>query len=269
MSRSPTPPKAAQWLAIPALCLLFIPIAALALASSPEDLSGALTHPLVGPALWLSLKTSLVSLGIVILLGTPLAWALARSSGRRVATVDALIDLPIVLPPAVIGIALLETFGRQGLFGGMLSAWGVQVPFTTFAVVLAQVTVSLPFYIKASSLAFRRLDDDMLLVARTLGRPPRQVFTRVALPIALPGLVTGAALAWARALGEFGATLLFAGSLPGTTQTMPLAIYTALESDVDVARALALILASLSVLLLVGLRLTPTLWRTLRGGGSR
>jgi molybdate transport system permease protein len=257
----------ALWMAIPALCLLFIPIAALALASSPADLSDALSHPLVGPALWLSIRTSILSLGIIILIGTPLAWWLARSSGRSAATVDVLLDLPIVLPPAVIGIALLETFGRQGLFGDTLTAFGIQIPFTTAAVVLAQVTVSAPFYIKASTLAFRRLESDLLLVARTLGLTPWRTFLRVALPMALPGLVTGAALSWARALGEFGATLLFAGSLPGTTQTMPLAIYTALESDVDVARALALILASLSVVLLFGLRLTPALWRTLRAGG--
>jgi molybdate transport system permease protein len=269
MRRSFNPRSPALWLAIPALCLLFVPIAALALATSPAHLADALDHPLVGPALWLSLRTTVVSLGIVLWLGTPLAWWLARSQGRAAGVVDVLLDLPIVLPPAVIGIALLHTFGRHGLLGDALAALGLQIPFTTFAVVLAQVTVSAPFYIKASASAFRRLDDDLLLVARTLGHSPRRTFLRVALPIALPGLVTGAALSWARALGEFGATLLFAGSLSGTTQTMPLAIYTALESDVDVARALALILASLSILLLLSLRLTPTLWRTLRPGGQR
>ena len=257
----------ALWMAAPALCVLFIPIAALALASSPADLSRALSHPLVGPALWLSLRTSVLSLLVIILIGTPLAWWLARSSGRSAATIDLLLDLPIVLPPAVIGIALLETFGRQGLFGGALELFGVQIPFTTTAVIVAQVTVSAPFYIKASTLAFRRLEDDLLLVARTLGHSPWRTFVRVALPMTLPGLVTGAALSWARALGEFGATLLFAGSLPGTTQTMPLAIYTALESDVDIARALALILGGLSILLLLCLRVTPQLWRTLRSGG--
>ncbi|MGB0589989.1 MAG: ABC transporter permease [Myxococcota bacterium] len=257
----------ALWMAIPALCVLFIPLAALVMASSPADLYKALSHPVVGPALWLSLRTSFVSLLIIIVIGTPLAWWLARSSGRSAAAIDLLLDLPIVLPPAVIGIALLETFGRAGLFGGALEAFGLQIPFTTSAVILAQVTVSAPFYIKASTLAFRRLEDDLLLVSRTLGHTPWRTFLRVALPMTLPGLVTGAALSWARALGEFGATLLFAGSLPGTTQTMPLAIYTALESDLDIARALALILAGLSIVLLLGLRLSPQLLRTLRPGG--
>jgi molybdate transport system permease protein len=160
----------------------------------------------------------------------------------------------------VVGIALLETFGRRGLFGGVLTALGIQIPFTTLAVVLAQLVVSAPFYVQAAAAAFRRVDSDLLIVARTLGQSQRGAFLRVAVPIALPGLVGGAALAWARSLGEFGATLLFAGNLPGTTQTMPLAIYMALESDVRVAIALSLVLAGVSVLLLLALRLAPTIW---------
>jgi molybdate transport system permease protein len=155
------------------------------------------------------------------------------------------------------GIALLETFGRNGLFGPALVAFGLQIPFTTVAVVLAQVVVSAPFYVQAAASALRRVDTDLLIVARTLGQTQRGAFFRIAVPMALPGLIGGAALAWARALGEFGATLLFAGNLPGTTQTMPLAIYMALESDVRVAVALSLVLAAMSVFLLLALRLAP------------
>jgi molybdate transport system permease protein len=168
------------------------------------------------------------------------------------------VDLPIVVPPAVVGIALLLTFGRSGLLGAPLTALGIQIPFTTIAVVLAQVVVSAPFYVQAAAAAFRRVDPDLLIVARSLGQRPRGAFFGVALPLALPGLMGGAALAWARALGEFGATLLFAGNLPGITQTMPLAIYAALEVDVRVAVALSLALAAVSVLLLLALRAAPT-----------
>ena len=194
---------------------------------------------------------------VVVAAGTPLAWWLAASSGRWARGVEQLVDLPIVLPPAVLGIALLQTFGRNGLLGGSLEALGLQVPFTTAAVVLTQVVVASPFYVQSAAAAFRRVDRDLLIVARTLGRSPAGAFFGVAVPVALPGLVSGAALAWARAIGEFGATLLFAGNLPGRTQTAPLAIYTALESDVQAAVALSLVLAAVAVLLLLGLRALP------------
>ena len=242
------------------LVLLVLPLLALALASSPSDLASGVRSPLFGPALWLSARTTALSLAIVVLTGTPLAWWLASTAGRGARVAEALVDLPIVIPPAVVGIALLETFGRSGLFGPILVGAGIQVPFTPLAVVLAQVVVAAPFYVQAAAAAFRRVEPDLLLVARTLGQSPRGAFLRVAAPIALPGLVGGAALAWARALGEFGATLLFAGNLPGTTQTMPLAIYMALESDVRVAVALSLVLAAVSVLLLFVLRAAPKLW---------
>jgi molybdate transport system permease protein len=244
--------------AAPILALLVLPLVSLVVASSPSDLAAGMRSPLFGPALWLSARTTAVSLALVLVGGTPLAWWLASGSGRATRVVEAMIDLPIVIPPAVVGIALLETFGRSGLFGPMLVAFGIQIPFTTAAVVLAQVVVSAPFYVQAAAAAFRRVDTDLLIVARTLGQTQRGAFLRVAVPIALPGLIGGAALAWARALGEFGATLLFAGNLPGTTQTMPLAIYVALESDVRVAVALSLVLAATSVFLLLALRLAPS-----------
>lgn len=250
-------------LAGPMLGLLVIPLVALGLASSPADLAAGVRDPLFVPALWLSARTTVTSLAIIVATGTPLSWWLASEPPRRTRVIDVLVDLPIVVPPAVVGIALLETFGRSGLFGAQLEALGVQIPFTTVAVVLAQVVVSAPFYVEAAAAAFRRVDRDLLIVSRTLGQSPTGAFFRIAVPLALPGLVGGAALAWARALGEFGATLLFAGNLPGVTQTMPLAIYTALEADVRVALALALVLAAASVLLLFALRMAPAAWSLL------
>jgi len=249
--------------ATPILGLLVVPLLALALASSPADIAEAVRDPLFVPALLLSARTTLLSLTLVVITGTPLAWWLARTPGRRARLVEVLVDLPIVVPPAVVGIALLQTFGRRGLFGGWLEALGLQIPFTTTAVVMAQLVVSAPFYIQAAAAAFRRVEPDLLIVARTLGQSPAGAFFRVAVPLALPGLIVGAALSWARALGEFGATLLFAGNLSGETQTMPLAIYMALESDVRVAVALALVLAGVSLLLLLVLRAAPAMWARL------
>ena len=240
--------------ALPMLALLAVPLIALAGASSPTELLAGVRHPLFGPALRLSALTTTASLALVVATGTPLAWWIATRPRRRVRWAESLVDLPIVIPPAVVGIALLETFGRNGLFGPALAAAGVRVPFTTAAVVLAQVVVSAPFFVQAAAAAFRRVDQELLIVARTLGQTPAGTFFRVAVPLAAPGVAAGAALAWARAMGEFGATLLFAGNLPGTTQTMPLAIYTALESDTRAAVALALVLAAAGGLLLLPLR---------------
>ncbi len=254
--------------ALPMLFLLALPVLALLLSSSPTDLAAAVDHPLFLPALSLSARTSLISLAIVLLAGTPLAWWLAAAPPGRSRTVELLVDLPMVIPPAVLGIALLQAFGRGGLMGPVLMGLDLQIPFTTSAVILAQVVVSAPFYIQSAAAAFRRVDPDLLLVARTLGESRTGAFLRVSLPMALPGMVGGAALAWARSLGEFGATLLFAGSLSGTTQTMPLAIYTALESDVRVALALALVLGGAAVLVLVALRAVPGLWARQRSRGG-
>lgn len=245
--------------AIPMLAIVTIPLIALASASSPSDIVGGARHPLFLPALWLSARTTIASLAVIVLAGTPLAWWLARAYGRGARTAELLVDLPVVIPPAVMGIALLQTFGPHGLLGPALASLGIHLPFTTTAVVAAQVVVSAPFYIQGAAAAFRRVDDDLLIVARTLGQSPAGAFFRVAVPLALPGMVAGAALSWARALGEFGATLFFAGNFTGSTQTMPLAIYTALESDTRVAVALALVLAAASVLLLVPLRTLPSL----------
>lgn len=251
-------PHPSLLLALPILGLLGVPILALLLSSSPADVLAGLRHPLFGSAFWLSGRTTMVSMIIIVALGTPLAWWLAVAPPRQTRFVELLVDLPIVLPPAVVGIALLQTFGRSGLFGEAVTLWNVQVPFTTLAVVLAQVTIASPYYIQSAAAGFRKVDPELLLVARTLGQSPLGAFWRIALPLAFPGLLAGVALAWARALGEFGATLLFAGNLPGTTQTMPLAIYMTLESDVRIALALALVLAGASMLLLFALRWIPS-----------
>lgn len=248
------------------LAVLGLPVVALAVASTPGQVWEGIRSPAFAPAFWLSLKTSLVSLAVVAGTGTPLAWWLARAPAGRARAIGLWIDLPIVLPPAVLGVALLEAFGRKGLLGPLLDRFGISLPFTTGAVIVSQIVVSAPFYVQAATAALRRVDPDLIIVARTLGAPPFAAFVRVVLPLATPGLVAGAAMAWARSIGEFGATLLFAGNRVGVTQTMPLAVYTALETDVRVALALALTMAAFSVLLLGILRWSQGSWS---GPGSR
>jgi len=246
--------------ALPALAALLmvgvlaVPLVALVLSTTPDDLLDGLRHPLALAALRLSLLTTTVSLACTLLLGTPLAWWMARHPGPLERAVATLVQLPIVVPPAVSGLALLLAFGRRGLLGPLLERAGWALPFTTAAVVLAELFVSAPFYVQSAAAAFRRLDEDLLWAARSLGAGPARRFFTVALPLSRPGVVTGAALGWARALGEFGATLMFAGNLTGRTQTLPLAIYTALESDLRPAKALSvlMVVVALAVLLLLG-----------------
>jgi molybdate transport system permease protein len=213
-----------------------------------------LAHPIVWPALRLSIVTTVLSLLVVVLFGTPLAWLLARRRGRFGRLLETAIQLPIVIPPAVAGVALLVAFGRRGLLSSLVYPEGWSVAFTMGAVVMAQVFVSAAFFVQAATSAFRRIDENLLLVARTFGASPLRLFLRIGLPLAAPGLIAGAALCWARALGEFGATLMFAGNLAGRTQTLPLAIYTALESDLRAAQALSLVLVAVAFGLLVGVR---------------
>ncbi len=278
MNRACSSPSGAHRLATPLgpvgfglgailVVVLALPLGALLLSASVDDLKAGASSPLFAPALWLSLRTSALSLVLTVLGGTPLAWWLATSSSRTARGVELVVDLPIVIPPAVIGVALLQTFGRRGLLGPALGGVGVSLPFTEGAVLLAQIVVSAPFFVQAAANAFRKVEIDLMIVARTLGASPGAAFFRVAVPVALPGLVVGASLAWARALGEFGATLLFAGNMPGRTQTMPLAIVTALESDVRVAVVFSLVLAALGGVLLLGLRLLPAAWAAF--GGAR
>ena len=236
------------------LLLVALPLAALFFASSPRDLLRGLADPLVVPALRLTLLTSAASLLVILTGGTPLAWAIARRPTRGWRMLETLLELPVVLPPAVAGVALLLAFGRRGLLGPALGAVGIGLPFSRAAVVLAQSFVAAPFYLQAAVAAFRRLDPDLTLVARTLGASPARVFFTIALPVSRPALASGAAMSWARALGEFGATLMFAGNMPGRTQTLPLAIYTALESDLRTAQSLSIILVAVAFGLLIAVR---------------
>lgn len=207
-------------------------------------------------ALVLSAWTSLLALAASVALGTPLAYVLARRRFPGVRIVDALVDLPIVLPPAVAGIALLMAFGRNGLIGGWLDSVGVTIGFTSVAVVLAQLFVAVPFFVRAAKSGFARVDRDLEEAAADLGASPRRVFRSVTLPMAMPGLAAGMVLAWARALGEFGATVMFAGSFAGRTQTMPLAIYGRFGAgDLASALLLSIVLLAVSLLVLLGVRL--------------
>lgn len=215
----------------------------------------ALRNPIVLAALQLSLLTAGASLALAVLLGTPLAYALARVRFPGRGVVEALVEVPIVLPPAVAGIALLMAFGRRGILGAPLAEAGISLAFTTWAVILAQCFVAIPFYIRSAKAGFQGVDQDLEQTAYTLGESPLGTFWRVTVPLAFPSLLAGAVLCWARALGEFGATIMFAGSFRGRTQTMPLAIYGALESDLGAALALGTILVFVSVAALGLLRL--------------
>ena len=236
------------------LLIVLLPLFGLLFTATPRELLRGLADPLVGPAVSLSITTTTVSLVLVIGCGTPLAWVLARRSGRAWRMAETVMQLPAVLPPAVAGVALLLAFGRRGLLGPGLEGLGIGIPFTRAAVVLAQTFVAAPFYLQAAIAAFRRLDPDLVLVARTLGASRARVLLTVEIPIAAAGLVGGAAMSWARALGEFGATLMFAGNLSGRTQTLPLAIYTALESDLRTAQSLSIVLVAVAFALLVAVR---------------
>jgi molybdate transport system permease protein len=234
---------------------LSLPLLAILLKVVPQaGLWETLREPLVTQALRLSLLTSLSSLVLAILLGTPVAYLLARYPFRGARVVETLIDLPMVLPPTVAGVALLMAFGRRGLLGAWLTVAGVQIGFSTTAVILAQSFVCLPFYIRAAQAGFRSVDAELERVAYTLGVSPLRTFWRVTVPLALPALLSGGVMAWARALGEFGATIMFAGNLRGRTQTMPLAIYLALESDLPAALALSTLLIVVSFSVLLGVR---------------
>ena len=234
------------------LVFLLLPLAAVFAKVVPVDnVADYLTRPVVTQALRLSFATTAISLVIILLLGTPAAYLLARYRFPGSAVLDTLLDMPMVLPPAVAGVALLMAFGRRGVLGGPLEALGLELAFTTAAVVMAQVFVASPFYVRAARAGFEAVDRDLERVSATLGRSRLETFLRVTVPLSLPALVGGAVMAWARALGEFGATIMFAGNTPGRTQTMPLAIYIALQEDTTAALVLAGILVVVSFAILL------------------
>lgn len=234
-----------------AVAVLVVPLVTLVLDTPWRTLPGHLGSHVVRQALVITTVSSLLTVAACVLLGTPLAWLLARVDFRGRRVVRALVLVPLVLPPVVAGVALVTALGRSGLLGHHLP---FTIPYTTGGVVLAHVFVSLPFYVLAVEGALRTHGASYDVVAATLGAGRWTTFRRVTLPLAVPGVLAGSALAWARSLGEFGATITFAGNYPGTTQTMPSLIYVALNSDPAVARTLSLILLVLSVGVLVLLR---------------
>ena len=229
------------------LIFLVLPVAAIlikvARATAPLD---ALSSSVVTEALRLSLVTSSISAAVAAVLGTPVAFLLARYRFPGRAVVDSLVDLPMVLPPAVAGLGLLMAFGRRGILGGALDVLGLELAFTTAAVVMAQTFVAAPFYIRSAKAGFEGVDRELERVSATLGSSRLRTFFRVTVPLAGPALMGGAVMAWARALGEFGATIMFAGNTIGRTQTMPLAIYIAFQDDLTAALVLAGILVVVS-----------------------
>jgi molybdate transport system permease protein len=238
-----------------ALTFLTLPVVAIFVDSSPGELVDSLGKPGALDALWLSLRTTTASIAIILLVGTPAAYLLATRSFRGRALVLTLIELPLVLPPAAAGIALLAALGPSGILGGAVDAAGIELSFATAGVVVALTFVASPFYVRQAMTAFEAVDRSLLDASRTLGRSEAHGFLRVMIPVALPGLAAGAALALGRALGEFGATLMFAGSFRGITQTVPLAIYDRLSTDFEAALALSAVLVAVSAAILLSVKL--------------
>ncbi|MEA2190826.1 MAG: molybdate transport system permease protein [Solirubrobacteraceae bacterium] len=238
-----------------ALAFLTLPIIAIFVRSSPGELVSALDDPGVLDALWLSLRTTLAALAIIVAIGTPAAYLLATRSFRGKALVTTLVELPLVLPPAVAGVGLLAALGPAGIAGSTIEAAGIELSLATAGVVVALTFVAAPFYIRGAQVAFASVDRTWLEASRTLGSSEARTFLRVAIPAAAPGMLAGLALAWGRAVGEFGATLIFAGSFRGRTQTAPLAIYERLGTDFTAALALAAVLVIFSAALLLTAKL--------------
>lgn len=234
---------------------LVLPLAGLLIRAPWSSMGPLLTAPGVSEALRLSLVSATLATGVSLLLGVPLAWVLARSRARGRSVLRALVTVPLVLPPVVGGVALLLVLGRRGLVGAWLNeTFGVTIPFTTTAVVIAETFVAMPFLVISVEGALRAADARFEDVAATLGADRWTTFRRVTLPLVAPGIAAGSVLCWARALGEFGATITFAGNFPGTTQTMPLAVYMALQDDPEAAIVLSLVLLAVSLATLLLLR---------------
>jgi molybdate transport system permease protein len=238
-----------------ALAFLTLPVVAVFVNTSVGDLIGSLGERTSRDALLLSLKTTTIAMAVIVVVGTPAAYLLATRSFRGRAIVVTLVELPLVLPPAVAGVALLAAVGPAGILGPSLETLGVEVSLTTAAVVVALTFVASPFYVRQAQAAFSAVDRTLLEASRTLGVSEAASFLRVMVPAATPGLVAGGALALGRALGEFGATLMFAGSFRGVTQTVPLAIYDRFATDFDAALALSAVLVAVSAAILLSVKL--------------
>ena len=247
--------------ALMALVFLALPIVAIFAHTAPRHLIDQLSNDVVRDAFLVSLKTSLIAQALIVLVGTPTAYLLAtrRFPGHSAAVT--LVELPLVLPPAVAGIGLLAAFGRVGLLGSTFDALGFSLPFTQAAVTIAVAYVASPLYIRQAIAAFEAIDPNLTAASRTLGASPIRTFFRVVLPLARGGLIAGLALSFARGLGEFGATIMFAGSLQRVTQTLPLAIYAEFDRNFDATLAMSGVLVLLSIVLLLGLRIGLT-WQS-------
>jgi len=250
--------KLASGFAVAALALLAgfisLPILSLVIWMVSEQSWRAMASPVALDALLLSARTTAVTMGIIFVVGTPAAFVLARAEflGKRL--VNTLVDIPAVLPPSAAGIALLLAFGRMGLLGEHLRVLGIQLSFTTAAVVMAELFVAMHFYVRQAEVGFGRINRDVEEAAMVDGASRAKVFSKITIPLAFPALVAGAVTAWARALGEFGGTIIFAGSFRGVTQTMPLAIYGHLETDFDAAVALSVLVLGFSFAIIVAAR---------------
>ena len=238
-----------------ALVFLALPVAAIFLDTTPAKLAAGLGEEGTADALRLSLECSAAAVAAIVIVGTPAAWLLATRRFRGRSALVTIVELPLVLPPAVAGIGLLAALGPRGILGGALEDAGIRLVLTTAGVIVALAFVSAPYYLRQAQAAFEAVEPTQLDASRTLGAGEARTFARVALPVAAPGLLTGLALAWGRALGEFGATLLFAGSFPGVTQTVPLAIYERFARDLDGALSLAAVLVAVSAAILLSLKL--------------
>jgi molybdate transport system permease protein len=241
-----------------------LPILSLVVWTIDRGAWRAITSPVAVDALLLSMRTTAISMFIIVLVGTPAAYVLARADFRGKRLVDALVDIPAVLPPSAAGIALLLTFGRFGLVGRYFDAFGVTISFTTAAVVMAEIFVAAHFYVRQASIGFAGVRREVEEAAMVDGAGRFSVFTRVTVPLALPALVAGAVTAWARALGEFGATVIFAGSFRGITQTIPLAIFAEFQSDIDAAVALSVLVLGFAFVVILAVR-----YLTARSTGDR
>jgi molybdate transport system permease protein len=237
------------------LLFLILPLVAIFVDAGPGELLRSLGEQSARDALWLSLRTTLAALVVIVVLGTPAAYLLATREFRGKAVVVTAIELPLVLPPAAAGIGLLAAFGPSGIFGSALSDAGIELVFETAGVIVALTFVAAPFYLRQAQAAFAAVDLSLLDAARTLGASEARAFARIAIPCAGTGISAGMALAWGRALGEFGATLMFAGSFQGITQTAPLAIFAQFSRDFDAALALSAVLVALSAALLLTVKL--------------
>jgi molybdate transport system permease protein len=249
---------ALEFAAAPLVLFLVVPFVVVLASLSPGRLLEELRSPEALRALELTLRTTAIATLLTLVTGTPVAYLLSRRRFRGHALLDALVDLPIMVPPVVCGVALLLAFGRRGLIGQGLEVLGVNLPFSTAAVVLAQVFVASPFYIKAARAGFDAVPARLEAAARTLGASPWHVFRTVTVPLAAPALLAGTVLCWARALSEFGATMMFAGNFPGRTQTLALAVMSAMESDLDTALAVSTLALALGIVAIVlARRLAP------------